>query len=145
MQNLWNNVYTLCFFGFLSFSNKTLWGFFFKLSVQDGGRIRRGHHFLRHKFIKRSFECWATSTKQLLNTGAGHQAPRKAVHSLQKEVKVKGTQSCLTLCNPGQNSGVGSLSLLQGIFPTQGSNLGLPHGRQILYQLSHKGSPIKRR
>ena len=36
---------------------------------------------------------------------------------------------------------LGSLSLLQGIFPTQGSNPGLPHYRQILYQLSHKGSP----
>ena len=43
--------------------------------------------------------------------------------------------------SPGQNTGVGSLSLLQGIFPTQGLNLGLPHCRQILYQLSHKGSP----
>ena len=43
--------------------------------------------------------------------------------------------------SPGQNTGVGSLSLLQGIFPTQGSNLGLPHCRQILYQLSHKRSP----
>ena len=42
--------------------------------------------------------------------------------------------------SPGQNSGVGSLSLLQGIFPTQGSNPGLPHCRQILYQLRHKGS-----
>ena len=42
----------------------------------------------------------------------------------------------------GQNTGVGSLSLLQGIFPTQGSNPGLPHCRQILYQLSHKGSPL---
>ena len=41
----------------------------------------------------------------------------------------------------GQNTGVGSLSFLQGIFPTQGSNPGLPHCRQILYQLSHKGSP----
>ena len=41
----------------------------------------------------------------------------------------------------GQNTGVGSLSLLQGIFPIQGSNPGLPHCRQILYQLSHKGSP----
>ena len=41
----------------------------------------------------------------------------------------------------GQNPGVGSLSLLQWIFPTQGSNSGLPHCRQILYQLSHKGSP----
>ena len=40
----------------------------------------------------------------------------------------------------GQNTRVGSLSLLQGIFPTQGSNPGLPHCRQMLYQLSHKGS-----
>ena len=43
--------------------------------------------------------------------------------------------------SPGQNTGVGSCSLLQGIFPTQGSNPGLPHCRWILYQLSHKGSP----
>ena len=51
-----------------------------------GGGIGRGHHLLPHKFIKRSFECWATSTEQLLNTGGGHQAPRKAAHSLWKEV-----------------------------------------------------------
>ena len=44
--------------------------------------------------------------------------------------------------SPGHNTGVGSCSLLQGIFPTQGSNPGLPHCRQILYQLSHKESPI---
>ena len=66
-------------------------------------------------------------------------------------MKVNAAQLCLTLCNlmdlhtpwnsPGQNTGVGSLSLLQGIFLTQGSNPGLPHCRQILYQLSHKGSP----
>ena len=43
--------------------------------------------------------------------------------------------------SPGQNTGVGSLSLLQGIFPTQGLNPGLPHCRQILYQLSQQGSP----
>ena len=43
--------------------------------------------------------------------------------------------------SPGQNTGVCSLSLLQEIFPTHGSNPGLPHCRQILYQLSHKGSP----
>ena len=43
--------------------------------------------------------------------------------------------------SPGQNIGVGRFSLLQGIFPTQGLNPGLPHCRQILYQLSHKGSP----
>ena len=43
--------------------------------------------------------------------------------------------------SPGQNTGVGSLSLLQGIFPTQGSNPGLLHCRLILYQMSHKESP----
>ena len=64
-------------------------------------------------------------------------------------LKVKVAQSCPTLCDPvdysswispGWNIGVGSLPLLQGIFPTQGSNPGLPHCRWILYQLSHKGN-----
>ena len=43
--------------------------------------------------------------------------------------------------SPGQNTGVGSCSLPRGIFPTQGSNPGLPHCRRILYQLSHNRSP----
>ena len=43
--------------------------------------------------------------------------------------------------SPGQNTGVGSLSLLLGIFPTQGLNSGLPHRRQILYQLEPPGKP----
>ena len=43
--------------------------------------------------------------------------------------------------SPGQNTGVGSCSLLQGVFPTQGQNPGLLHCRQILYHLSHQGSP----
>ena len=62
------------------------------------------------------------------------------------------TQPCPTLCHwtvgssvhgdsPGKNPGVGSLSLLQGIFSTQGLNPGLPHCRRILYCLSHQGSP----
>ena len=62
-------------------------------------------------------------------------------------MKIKVPQPCLTLCDPMdcrnspvQNTGVGSLSLLQGIFPTQGSNP-VWHCRQILYQLSHQGSP----
>ena len=58
--------------------------------------------------------------------------------------------SCVQLCDPcdfspwnspGQNTGVGSLYVLQRLFPTQGLNLGLPHCRWILYQLIHKGSP----
>jgi len=42
----------------------------------------------------------------------------------------------------GKNTGVGCDPLLQRIFPTQGSNLGLLHCKQILYCLSHKGSPF---
>ena len=43
--------------------------------------------------------------------------------------------------SPGQDTGVSSCSLLQGIFPNHGSNPGLPHCRQILYQLSYQVSP----
>ena len=61
-------------------------------------------------------------------------------------MKVKVAPSCLTLCGPmvyspwnsqGQNTGVGSLFLLQGSFLTQGSNPGFLHCRRILYQLNH--------
>ena len=67
---------------------------------------------------------------------------------------VESSESCSVISNslrphglysswnsPGRNTGVGSHSLLQGIFLTQGSNPGLPHCRRILYQLSHQGSP----
>ena len=71
-------------------------------------------------------------------------------------VRAKLLQSCRALCSPmdcsppgssvhgnspGKNTTVGYHVLLQGIFPTQGLNPGLPHCRQILYQLSHQGSP----
>ena len=70
-------------------------------------------------------------------------------NSLVFSMKAKATQLCMTLCNPmdcpwnspGQKTGVGYFSLLQGIFPTQGLNPGVLHCRRILYQLSHKGSP----
>ena len=76
----------------------------------------------------------------------------KSAHGIgeKKRNEVKVAQSCLTLrphglCSPrnfpGQNTGVGSPSLLEGFFPTQGLSLCLPHCRRILYQLSHKGSP----
>ena len=68
--------------------------------------------------------------------------------------KESGSESCSVVfdslwshglyspCNSlGQNTGMGSLSLLQRIFPAQISNPGLLHCRWILYQLSHKGSP----
>ena len=79
-------------------------------------------------------------------------------HSLGREGLVSlclVAQSCPTLCDPmncrppdcsvhgdspGKNTGVGHHALLQGIFPTQGSNPGLAHCRQILHHLSHQGS-----
>ena len=78
---------------------------------------------------------------------------RKAVTNLCVRLV---TQSCPTLCNPmdcsppgssvhgdspGKRTGVDGHALLQGIFPTQGLNPGLPHCRRILYQLGHQGSP----
>ena len=61
------------------------------------------------------------------------------------KVKVKVAQLSRTLCDPMDCtvfSGVGRLFLLQRIFSTEGSNPGLPYCRQILYQLSHKESPL---
>ena len=55
------------------------------------------------------------------------------------------TVACQLLCpwdSPGKNTGVACHALLQGIFPTQGSNPGLPHCRQILYHLSRPGKPM---
>ena len=46
---------------------------------------------------------------------------------------------------PGKSTGVGCHCLLQGIFPTQGSNPGIPHGRQMLYRLSHQWSDNRRK
>ena len=43
--------------------------------------------------------------------------------------------------SPGKDTRVGCRACLQGIFPTQGSNPGLPHCKWILYHLSHQGSP----
>ena len=66
-------------------------------------------------------------------------------------MKVKVTQLCPSSLrphgryspwsSPGQDTGVGSHSFLQGIITTQGLNPGLPHCRQILYQLSHQRGP----
>ena len=57
-------------------------------------------------------------------------------------VRLFATPWTRPLNSPGQNTGVNTLSLLQGIFPTQGSNPSLLHCRWILYQLSHKGSAV---
>ena len=65
----------------------------------------------------------------------------RQLKAVVRGTQVRVPQSCWTLCDPMDYAGVGSLSHLQRIFPTQGLNPGLPHCREILYQLSHKGSP----
>ena len=95
-------------------------------------------HIWRHT----QSECEHTKKKV---QGNGNQ--KKPMVTGLSEVEV--AQLYPTLCNPidcawsspGQNTGVGSLSLLQGIFPTQELNWGLLHCRQILYQLSYQGRP----
>ena len=82
--------------------------------------------------------------------------PSRLPSGLAPESEVLVAQSCPALCDPmdckaprllclwnssGKYTGVSSHSLLQGIFLSQGSNLGLLHCRQILYQVSHQGSP----
>ena len=96
----------------------------------------------------RFFTIWATREAYVYYT------PTKCILIMMIlliiKVKVKITQSCLTLQphglyspwnSPDQKTRVGRLSLLQGIFPTQRSNPGLLHCRRILYQLSHKRKP----
>ena len=70
-------------------------------------------------------------SRDLLNPGTEPRSPTLQADSLPTEPPGKP-----------KNTGVGSLSILQWIFPTQESNQGLLHCRQILYQLSYQGSPI---
>ena len=68
--------------------------------------------------------------------------PEKRNCKLLSQVQLFVTPRTIPYWNSlGQNTGMGSLSLLQGVFPTQGLNPGLPHCGWILYQLSHQGSP----
>ena len=84
----------------------------------------------------RFFTIWATSETQYTSV---FKLESQSCSVVSDSLKPQGLYSPRN--SPGQNTGVGSLSLLQGISPTQGSNPGLPHCRQILYQLNHKGSP----
>ena len=81
----------------------------------------------------RILECVAfPSSRVSSQPGIEPRSPTSQVDSLPAEPQRKP-----------KNTGVGSLSLLQGIFPTQESNQGLLHCRWILYQLSCQGSPVR--
>ena len=87
--------------------------------------------------------CWELSGYSVLIRG-----DRQVLHSLVL-VSLRGRNTPQFSQDspwnfPGQNAGVGSLFLVQGIFPTPRSNPGLPHCRQIPYQLSYQGSPSQR-
>ena len=87
---------------------------------------------------------WAKGNKAaeigfILKTDKGSLVKSESRLAMSSSLRPRGLYSPQN--SPGQNIGVGNLSLLQGIFPTQGSNPGLPHCRLILYELSHRGSP----
>ena len=90
-----------------------------------------------------------------MSTASPALAGRLPLSQLHATVLCLITQLCPILCyrmdctlpgssvqwdSSGNNTGMGCHALLQGIFPTQGSNPGLPHCRKILYHLSHQGS-----
>ena len=110
-------------------------------------------------FIYRWERFHPRSYRSMLGKGLELRPPGRdfILHLMTCAVLCSVTQSCPTLCDPmmdyslpgssvhgdspGKNTGVGCHALLQGIFPTQGSNPGLPYCRRILYCLSHQGSP----
>ena len=93
-------------------------------------------HIYTHTYIYQAILLWNMDTISWRR----HESERK--WKLLSRVRLFATHGLYSPWNsPGQNTGVGSPSFLHWIFPTQGSNPGFLHCRQILYQLSHKGSP----
>ena len=85
-----------------------------------------------------------TINRAFMTTNSGYKYPARESESrsvVSDSLPPQGL--CRPWNSPGQNTGVGSRSLLQGIFPTQGSNPGLPHCGRILYQLSYRGSILR--
>ena len=120
----------------LAFSPHSMLALHFSLPLNDGFPAVGStlHSPLHHQ----NFPSW-------INPSTSRHAAVSPVSEWVSEW-VKVAQSCLTLRlhgqyspwnSPGQNTGVGSLFLLQGIFPTQESNWGLLHCRQILCQLTY--------
>ena len=121
--------------------------------------VRSNKHITSGKASPRSFQTGFWRMRKFLSKKVGTQEFWKYGPSGFKGLMVQSevAQSCPTLCDPtdcsllgssihgifpGKSAGVGCHFPLQGIFPTQESNPGLPHCRQTLYCLSHQGSPL---
>ena len=93
-----------------------------------------------------SLSQWCSPTISSSSATPFFSCPQSFLHSVSKSRSVVSDSlqphGLYSLWNSlGHNTGVGSLSLLQWVFPAQGLNPGLPHCGWILYQLNHKGSP----
>ena len=111
------------------------------------------------KWSKRKIQCnffllWKTmdchlhfhpTVTKFTRVQYGNKLLKKWKAVLCASLQPHGLEPTRLLClwdSPGKNTGVGCHFLLQGIFPTQRLNPGLPHCRQTLYDLSHQGSQI---
>ena len=118
----------------------------FRATVLEWGAIAFSHDTECFKHISISALCalqqWAW--EKMSQGSAWVPKTLETRESESRSVKSDSSQPhglCSPWNSPGQNTTVGSHSLLQGVFPTQGSNPGLPHWRRILYHLSQRKAP----
>ena len=143
----------LCLFGVyppnkcISLKKKIIRGLTWWSSGQESSLQFRGHMFDPwSRRIPHAVSNWVC-VPQLVSPQATTTEERKKVKSLSPAqlFATPWTVACTKLLRlwdfPGKSTGVGCPFLLQGIFPTQGSNLGLPHYRQTHYHLSQACMP----
>ena len=107
--------------------------------VTDVKQTYCGDHFERYKNIKLPSCAPGADTVLQVNYAFNNQRESERCSVVSNSLRPHGLYSPWN--SPGQKTGVGSCSLLQGIFSTQRWNPGLQHCRWILYHLSHQGHP----
>ena len=107
--------------------------------VTDVKQTYCGDHFERYKNIKLLCCAPGADTVLQVNYTFNNQSESESCSVVSNSLRPHGLYSPWN--SPGQKTGVGIYSLLQGTFPTQRWNPGLQHCRWILYHLNHQGSP----